>query len=376
MSTNATSPKPAGAAIAQPRWWIAAGAVLWGAGMASGLPWAQWGGGAGLLAAAVASLIWAPKSSPEPGLDAQTRERTQETVALIDEATRLWSSHIGTVQAQMRDSMNEMLDGFMSILGQLDQITAGGTKDASADGEAGILTQCEQDLLALVHKSQEMARSSDELLGTLRGLEQVSDGLNHMAEEVGVLARQTNLLSLNATIEAARAGQAGRGFAVVAAEVRRLSTASGETGKRIGSQVKTFSEHVTHTIQQTAANVQAEQQAIRESEQTIGSVIERVDSTLREVTHRAEDLTARSETVRQIVERLMVAFQFHDRVHQILDQITRTMDQAAERLRDGEPPDPTEWKDLLSAGYTTLEQHAVHSGQASTDSKASEATFF
>ena len=67
--------------------------------------------------------------------------------------------------------------------------------------------------------------------------------------------------------------------------------------------------------------------------------------------------------------------QFHDRVHQILDQITRTMDNAAQRLREGEPPALDEWTSLLRQGYTTLEQHAVHAGQPAP-AKASEATFF
>ena len=376
MTSEANSREaPARWARGHPRWWVAVAAVAWGGGMASGEDWAAWAGGATLLAAALALLIWPPQRGTDARLGAAVHEQAHETVALIEEATRLWSTHIGTVQSHMRDSMNEMLDGFMSILGQLDQITASGTQDAATDGQAGLLSQCERDLLALVRKSQEMARSRDEVLGTLRGLEQVSSGLNDMAEEVGVLARQTNLLSLNATIEAARAGQAGRGFAVVAAEVRRLSTASGDTGKRIGSQVHAFSQQVHDTIRQTATNVQADQQAIRESEQTIGSVLERVGSTMRELNHRAEDLTARSEAVRQLVERLMVAFQFHDRVHQILDQITRTMDEASQRLRDGEPPNPAEWIALLSAGYTTLEQHAVHAGQPA-ENKASEATFF
>ena len=120
----------------------------------------------------------------------------------------------------------------------------------------------------------------------------------------------------------------------------------------------------------------ADQAAIRESEATIGSVIERVDTSVEELHAKAQDLAARSDVVKQQVERLMVAFQFHDRVHQILDQIMNTMHNASERLKTGTPPDKAEWEALLKAGYTTLEQHQSHEGQETAEVKTSEATFF
>lgn len=61
----------------------------------------------------------------------------------------------------------------------------------------------------------------------------VVDQIGLLANTIGEIAGQTNLLSLNASIEAARAGEAGKGFAVVANEVRNLADQSNKSAQDI-----------------------------------------------------------------------------------------------------------------------------------------------
>ncbi|MEY8877849.1 MAG: methyl-accepting chemotaxis protein [Leptothrix sp. (in: b-proteobacteria)] len=362
--------------------------LAWLAAMAWAATWAAWatGGLLALTACGVPRLLLQRLGHAPAALSAVaqgTGAASAQAAQLIDEATQLWVRHIQTAQEQMREATASLISGFGSILDQLDEITRpahGVSADAgNADRRAHLLSDCERELRELVHGFQSFLASRDRVLTTVRSLDQVTSGLRDMAEDVAVLARETNLLSLNAAIEAARAGQAGRGFAVVATEVRRLSTASGETGKRIGEQVHAFSTQVTQTLSQATEQVRGDQALLGQSEHTISTVIERVDATVDALNARAADLTSRSDSVRVQVEQLMVAFQFQDRVQQILDQVTQSMGSTRTMLLDastGAPLDAAAWSALLNAGYTTAEQKAAHAPAAHAVQASADATFF
>lgn len=306
--------------------------------------------------------------------------------ARLGEAAHIWSTHLGTAQGEMREATEQLLAGFAQILEQLDAIVDPGHSadqplaSQVLDQRAQVLEACESRLRGLIEGFQGFVQSRDEVMQSVRMLASESANLGGMAEDVAKIARQTNLLSINAAIEAARAGPSGRGFAVVAAEVRRLSTESGDTGRRIGSQTKDFGQRMRSALSNAAERTERDTDVIRASEQTINQVVEQVDTAVSQLNERAAELSARGAAVRAQVEQMMIAFQFQDRVHQIMDQVSASIVSAVACLQHslaaGTAPGADEWAALLSAGYTTDEQRNATSGQATAAPASADTTFF
>lgn len=307
----------------------------------------------------------------------------------LGEAVHIWTTHLNTAQSQMTVATESLLAGFTNILEELGHITnsdrvhaAETHNEADLDERARMLSSCEAKLHGLLTNFQAFIQSRDQVLGSVKTLSASSGHLSEMADDVAKLARQTSLLSINAAIEAARAGNSGRGFAVVAGEVRRLSNESGDTGRRISSQVQEFSGCMQRALAQASEYSQRDAHTIKASEDTINEVVTQVDTTVSALNARAVELSTRGEVIKAQVEQLMISFQFQDRVHQIMTQVSDSMASSVARLQEalatGSVPGEAEWHALLNAGYTTDEQRAVaHGGStALAVSGGGDTTFF
>ena len=125
---------------------------------------------------------------------------------------------------------------------------------------------------------QNAAVSNANVLDRIRGTHESTKETDEIVRFVNGVARQTNLLGLNATIEAARAGVHGKGFDVVAEEIRKLSTSSSESIRKIDTilgEVKGSIEDILRSTNETDIIFQEQASSLEE----ITATIEELNST-------------------------------------------------------------------------------------------------
>lgn len=98
-------------------------------------------------------------------------------------------------------------------------IIAGSSEEVAAQAEE--ISALSKSVAIIAGESQKNAKDADQVISFIRNVSQ-----------------QTNLLGLNAAIEAARAGDQGRGFGVVAEEIRKLSSSTNDSIRKIEKTIK------------------------------------------------------------------------------------------------------------------------------------------
>lgn len=165
----------------------------------------------------------------------------------------------------------------------------------------------------------------------------VVEEIKVMAETIGSISEQTNLLSLNASIEAARAGEAGRGFSVVADEVRELAEQSqlavGNINNVISVVQKAFDNLILNTqellefienkvrpdyeayaqtgtqYEEDASFVNQMSEELASATQSMSRVITQISQAIQNVTVTAEESTSSSEEISKSITQTTMAIE-------------------------------------------------------------------
>ncbi|MFZ7120299.1 MAG: methyl-accepting chemotaxis protein [Eubacteriaceae bacterium] len=136
---------------------------------------------------------------------------------------------------------------------------------------------------------QEVVDANEQILSIVNEANSHTEDTNEILNFIQEISSQTNLLGLNAAIEASRAGEFGRGFDVVAKEIRKLSTSTSESIKKVDTVLKNIGGSIKN---------------INDKVSDTNAVFETQASSLEEVAASIEELNSTAQILYSFAEKL------------------------------------------------------------------------
>ncbi len=329
----------------------------------------------------------------QPKVLNRTGNETQSDVSeIIIKSLPIWERQIGTARDQTQQAISDLARKFSDLAMSLEKAVDSSRKateemniDDCAGGIVELFDKNETELASVIDALSDAQVSKQNMVSEIHAFSNYMKELVAMADEVGAIARQTNLLSLNAAIEAARAGEAGRGFSVVAGEVRKLSAQSADTGKKITDMVSNISNSMSTVVNLTEMADQQDQESVANSEKTIRNVMARFQKVTSTLLESSTDLRESSKGIQDEISDVLVSLQFQDRVSQILSHVTEHMMMLPDRIKQlmeqgGQDEaviiNTQSWLEEMEASYTTTEQKLNHQGVTDHSAVQTQVAFF
>ena len=232
---------------------------------------------------------------------------------------------VETSRTHTENEITVLTNRFASMVEQLNSIISGTGHNDKGRNIDSIFDESRTALTAVLKALSQIQDVEHAVVEEVRKLSTHTYQLDTMAKEVRKVAEQINLLALNAAIEAARAGENGRGFAVVADEVRKLAGFSSSTGEKISSAIADINSAMSTTLKMSESSGNTEDKTIRDAESSIKTALSDLQYALNVFKSDADMLRTNSSSIRDEIFTVLTAFQFQDRVSQMLSHVENNL---------------------------------------------------
>ncbi len=232
---------------------------------------------------------------------------------------------VHTSRDHTEQEITVLTNRFAAMVDQLSKIISGTGHGEDGRGVDALFSESRTALTAVLRALTEIQNVEHAVVEEVRKLSAHTHQLDAMAQEVRKVAEQINLLALNAAIEAARAGENGRGFAVVADEVRKLAGFSSSTGEKISAAIEDINSAMTTTLKMSEASGSTDDKNIRDAERAIQTALSDLQAALNVFKSDAATLRGSSSQIRDEIFSVLTAFQFQDRVSQMLSHVENNL---------------------------------------------------
>jgi len=230
---------------------------------------------------------------------------------------------MNTVTNSVQDvaSATEQLTASIQEMASSADIIAGESDNAYESGNSvlGFVQIGAQNIQEVVHASERVHASTNELFETMKELGSASEEIGSIVSLITGISEQTNLLALNAAIEAARAGEHGRGFAVVADEVRKLAEESSSSARKIKTLVDSI-QLITNTANSKILEEKSLVQLSAEKSKETFAQFDMILRSVEEIIIKIEGMKSSSKQQSLVAEEMTNA----------MEDITRTTQENAE----------------------------------------------
>ena len=213
---------------------------------------------------------------------------TAEQVSAESEQMASDAQTLSSGSVQQAAAVQELSASIQDISRQVDRTSEDADDARKASEDAAMQLQiCDQKMEALTTAMEDISKSSHQIGGIIKTIEDI--------------AFQTNILALNASVEAARAGEAGKSFSVVADEVQSLANKSSVSAHDITQLIESSMQLVSYGASLSSDTTQA-LAAVISSAGKSAEMVERIAESAVEQSQSLKQLTLGMEQISEVVQ--------------------------------------------------------------------------